>query len=119
MGSRSDVPPVPGVPREGTDLERTVAVTKSTGDGWITAPQVAKLLGLQLNTIYRLIDTGELEAEQGARTVWKRNGQVGERRRVRIRRQAVDDYLERARVKPGELTHLFEPPTGRYLPPRY
>ena len=97
---------------------RSPRVPEPTSDDWITAPAAAKLLGLQLNTIYRLIDTGELAAEQGARTVWKRNGQIGERRHVRIRRQAVDDYLERARVKPGELSHMIPPPTGRYLPPR-
>lgn len=36
------------------------------------------------------------------------------RRAIRIRRQDVDDYIERASVKPGELRHLNPPVEGRY-----
>ena len=59
-----------------------------------------------------MIDRGELPAEVTLPPGPKR------RRSVRLRRQAVYDYLERARVKPGELSHMIPPPTGRYLPPR-
>lgn len=71
------------------------------GPGWITAPQAAKLLGLQLNSVYHLINRGELAAE-----VVLADDLPKRRRSIRVRRQAVDDYLERARVKPGELRHL-------------
>ncbi len=89
-------------------------MSEAAGDDWITAPAAARLLGLTLNSVYNMIDRGALEAEQGARTVWKRNGQVCTRRHVRIRRGAVDEFLERARVKPGSLSHML---TQRKAPP--
>lgn len=64
-------------------------------------------------TVYRLIDTGELEAEQAKVTVYRRDGRVGQRRALRLRRDDIDDHLERARVKPGELAHLVTPGAGR------
>lgn len=85
---------------------------ESNGDDWITVPTAARLLGLQLHTVYRLIDAGDLQGEQAATTVWKRNGQVGKRRSVRLRRRHVADYIDRARIKPGELLHLYRPATG-------
>ena len=88
-------------------------MTVSAGDDWIIAPRAAELLGVTLHTVYALIDRGELEAEVTVPPGPRR------RRSVRLRRTWVDEYIERARVKPGELTHLFEPATGRYLPPRY
>ena len=66
---------------------------------WLTAPQAARLLGVQ----HALIDRGELAAE-----VTRPGDRPKRRRRIRIRPQDVDDYLERARGKPGELRHLHE-----------
>ena len=88
------------------------AMPESNGDDWITAPTAARLLGLQLHTVYRLIDSGDLQGEQAATTVWKRNGRVGKRRSVRLRRRHVAEYIDRARIKPGELLHLYRPATG-------
>ena len=68
---------------------------------WITVPRVAELLGLQQNTVYALIDAGELRAEVELPAGPKR------RRRVLVARSAVDEYLDRARVRPGELRHLY------------
>lgn len=76
------------------------------GDDWISAAKATSLLGLQIHTVYRLIDEGGLCAEQTKVTVWKREGRVGQRRFVRLRREDVNDFIERARVKPGELRHL-------------
>ena len=64
---------------------------------WITPPRVAEWLGLRLRTVHALIDRGELPAE-----IIVGRG----RRNIRVRRRDVDDYLDRARVKPGELRHL-------------
>ena len=44
-------------------------------------------------TLHALIDRGELAAE-----VTRPDDRPRRRRKIRIRRQAVDDYLERARV---------------------
>ncbi len=67
---------------------------------WITVPEAAGLLGVALHTAYDLIDRGELAAEVKVPIGPKRQ------RSVRLRRQDVDAFIERARVKPGELRHL-------------
>ncbi len=72
---------------------------------WITATRAAELLGLRPHTVYALIDSGELDAEVTRPPGPKR------RRRVKLQRSAVGDYLAKARVKPGELRHLYQPPT--------
>ena len=77
-----------------------MAVT--SGGEWLSGPQAAKLLGLQLHTLHALIDRGELSAD----VIPPGNKSTGRRRSIRIQREAVDDFLERARVKPGELRHL-------------
>ena len=68
----------------------------------MTPPAVAKRLGLRLRTVHALIERGDLAAEivpPGKRA-------TGRRRAIRFSREALDDYIERARVKPGELRHL-------------
>ena len=85
-------------------------MTASTGDDWIIAPRAAELLGVTLHSVYALIDRGQLEAEVTIPT-----DRPKRRRSIRLRRSAVDEYLERARVKPGELAHMIPPATGRYL----
>lgn len=82
---------------------------EEAAEDWITVPTAARLLGLRPNSVYRLIERGELEASHGPATIWKRNGQVGERRFHRVSRQAVMDYIERSRVRPGEMRHLLNP----------
>ncbi len=88
-------------------------MSEAAGDDRITVPVAARLLGLQPHTVYALIADGDIAAEQGPPTVWKRNGQTGERRFVSLRRQDIEDltapFIERARVKPGELRHLLGP----------
>ena len=97
---------------EETD-DRPVAVG---GDDWITVPAAAHFLGLQFHTVYRLIESGELG---GVDTYGVRmSGRPRRRRSFRLTRRDVDEYLERARIKPGELRHLVPPATGRYLPTR-
>ena len=77
------------------------------GDEWVTVPMAAKLLGLQLHTVYALIDRGELPAEVTYPPGPKR------RRSVRLRNGDVVDFLRRARLKPGELRHLVATVQGR------
>jgi len=82
---------------------------REAGDDWIMAPEAARLLGLQLHTVHHMIDRGELAAEVSYPTDRPRP-----RRRIRIRRQEVNDCIERSRVKPGELSHLYPEPADRY-----
>src|SRR3954462_13992568 len=58
---------------------------------WMGSPDAARYLGLGLRTLYRLIDVGELPAFQLGRV-------------IRLRRHELDDYLERTRIKPGEIS---------------
>jgi excisionase family DNA binding protein len=78
-------------------------------DDWIMAPEAARLLGVQLHTVHHMIERGELAAEVTYPTARPRT-----RRRIRIRRQEVNDCIERSRVKPGALRHLHPQPSDRY-----
>ena len=79
-------------------------MTKSTGEDWVGVPALAKELGVTMRTIYRILDTGELESYKLGRV-------------IRIKRADVDAYLERVKVQPGELRHLY-PPGENEDPPR-
>ena len=82
---------------------------EAAGDDWIMAPEAARLLGVQLRTVHHMIDRGELAAEVTYPTARPRT-----RRRIRIRRQEVNDCIERSRVTPGHLRHLYPQPSSRY-----
>lgn len=60
---------------------------------WLGTPQVAQELGLTPRTVYALVNRGELVAHRFGRV-------------IRIRREDLDDYLDRSTVKPGSLDHL-------------
>lgn len=47
---------------------------EEAAEDWITVPTAARLLGLRPNSVYRLIERGELEASHGPTTIWKRDG---------------------------------------------
>lgn len=85
---------------------RSSAEAGAARDDWIMAPEAARLLGVQLRTVHHMIDRGELAAE-----VIYPTGRPRTRRRIRIRRQETNDCIERSRVKPGELRHLYPEPT--------
>ena len=72
-------------------------------DDEITVPEAAKLLGLVPRTVRDMINRGELHAEVDRPADLPKH-----RRAIRLRRRDVDDFLERARVRPGELTHLHD-----------
>jgi excisionase family DNA binding protein len=61
---------------------------------WMSSKEAARYIGVALTTLYRLVDAGKLDAYQPARS-------------LRFRLQDLDDYLERTKVKPGTLGHLF------------
>ena len=60
------------------------------------APAAAKHLGLQLRTLYGLINRGELPAYKI-------------RRVIRLQRADVEAYVERCRVQPRTLRHPYPP----------
>ena len=56
-------------------------------------------LGVTLRTVYRLIDHGDIPAYQFGRV-------------IRLRRQELEEFMERSRIQPGELRHLYPPSEG-------
>ena len=69
------------------------------------APAAARRLGIRLVTLYRIIDGGELPAYKV-------------RRVIRLKRADVDGYIERCRVQPGTLGHLYPPGEMAYRRPK-
>lgn len=80
---------------DGSDYDRSVS--KSTGTQWMGTPDVTTYLGLQLRTLYRLIDEGQLPAYKFGRV-------------IRLKREEVEAFVEGARIRPGELRHLYPVP---------
>ena len=60
---------------------------------WLSSPQAAEKLGVSLRTLYKFINDGLLSGYRFGRV-------------IRVRRGDVDLFLERIRIKPGELDHL-------------
>lgn len=68
------------------------------GNTWIGTTETAERLGIGLRTLYRLIDSGELAAYKFGRV-------------IRLKATDVDAYIDGARIRPGELEHLY--PTSK------
>jgi len=69
-------------------------------DPWLSTGEVADRLGVTTRTVYRLVNDGRLEAFR-----------IG--RAVKVRRSEVARFLDAARMKPGELSHLVGGPDDR------
>lgn len=67
-------------------------------DEWMGTVEAAGYLGIVLRTLYRVIDRDQIPAYKFGRV-------------IRLRRADVDAYVERHRVKPGDLAHLY--PDGK------
>ncbi|MGD9796760.1 MAG: helix-turn-helix domain-containing protein [Acidimicrobiia bacterium] len=61
---------------------------------WMSTQEAARRLGVTPRTLYRFVDEGELPAY--------RMGRV-----FRLQQADVDAYIERSRVEPGSLEHLY------------
>ena len=61
---------------------------------WLSTLKAADRLGITPRTLYRFIDRGELPAYRFGRV-------------IRLRLSDVDSYIERCRVEPGSLEHLY------------
>ena len=67
---------------------------------WLSTQAAAARLGITTRTLYRFIDQGELPAY--------RMGRV-----IRLKGDEVDAFIEKSRIKPGELEHLYPEPASR------
>lgn len=73
--------------------------TDMTGSGmtdieWLSSKEAARRLGITQRTLYRLIDEGQLPAYKLGRV-------------IRLQQAEVDAFIEAARIRPGELEHLY------------
>jgi excisionase family DNA binding protein len=64
---------------------------------WISTKDAATYLGVNLRTLYRFIDEGELPAYKFGRV-------------IRLLRADLDVFIEHARIAPGSLEHLYPEP---------
>ncbi|MHB1987823.1 MAG: helix-turn-helix domain-containing protein [Acidimicrobiales bacterium] len=65
---------------------------------WMSTGEVAEYLGVNTRTLYRMIDEGELAAYKFGRV-------------IRLQETDVVAFVERARIAPGSLEHLYPLPT--------
>jgi excisionase family DNA binding protein len=72
-------------------------VVADTPDDLIVAFQAAKLLGVGHQRMYAMVGSGEIPAPRRSGRWW-------------IRRPDLDAALERARVRPGQLSRNTVPP---------
>ena len=61
---------------------------------WLSTRAAADHLGITTRTLYRLIDSGQLPAYKFGRV-------------IRLKESEVEAFVERARIVPGELEHLY------------
>ena len=61
---------------------------------WLSTQDAARRLGVTPRTLYRFIDEGQLPAYRFGRV-------------IRLQRDEVDDFIERCRIQPGSLEHLY------------
>ncbi len=69
--------------------------------GWLSTEDTARRLGLTTRTIYRFVDIGHLPAYRFGRV-------------FRFKASDVDAFIERSRVEPGTLKHLYPDPIPAY-----
>lgn len=55
------------------------------GDGWLSSDETARVLGVTVRTVYRLVDAGRLPAYRFGRV-------------IRFRRHEVDAFIESSRI---------------------
>ena len=61
---------------------------------WLSTADAAKRLGINTRTLYRFIDAGEIPAYKFGRV-------------IRVQADDVETFIEKARVAPGSLEHLY------------
>jgi excisionase family DNA binding protein len=64
---------------------------------WMSTVEAADYLGVNTRTLYRMIDDGGLPAYKFGRV-------------IRLQESDVVAFVERARIKPGSLEHLYPVP---------
>jgi excisionase family DNA binding protein len=71
---------------------------------WMGTREACDRLGVTLRTLYRFIDEGQLPAYKMGRV-------------IRVKGSDVDDFIERMRIAPGTLEHLYPEPRPKAAGP--
>ena len=66
---------------------------------WLSTRDACERLGITLRTLYRFIDEGQLPAYKMGRV-------------IRLQADDIDGFIERMRIAPGALEHLYPEPKG-------
>lgn len=66
---------------------------------WLSTAEAAHRLGITSRTLYRFIDEGQLPAYRFGRV-------------IRLQRGEVDAFIQRSRIQPGTLEHLYPDSVG-------
>lgn len=61
---------------------------------WLSTREAARRLGITTRTLYRLIDSGQIAAYKFGRV-------------IRLQEHEIAEFIERARIEPGALEHLY------------
>jgi excisionase family DNA binding protein len=64
---------------------------------WVSTKEASEFLGVNLRTLYRFIDEGELTAYKFGRV-------------IRLKEDDLSQFVEGARIRPGSLEHLYPEP---------
>jgi excisionase family DNA binding protein len=64
---------------------------------WMGTREACERLGVTLRTLYRFIDEGQLPAYKMGRV-------------IRLQSAELDAFIERMRIQPGSLEHLYPEP---------
>lgn len=65
---------------------------------WMSTKEASRYLGVNLRTLYRFIDEGELPAYKFGRV-------------IRLKEADLATFVESARIAPGSLEHLYPEPS--------
>lgn len=66
---------------------------------WLSTREACERLGVTLRTLYRFIDEGQVPAYKMGRV-------------IRLQAGDITDFIERMRIAPGTLEHLYPEPKG-------
>lgn len=75
----------------------TTAVAMDDEIEWLGTKEAARRLGITTRTLYRLINEGQIPAYKFGRV-------------IRLQSREVDAFIEAARIRPGDLEHLYPHP---------
>ena len=90
-----------GVTEAGTAAMAPAHPSPSDGDEivWLSTQDAARRLGVTPRTLYRFIDEGQLPAYRFGRV-------------IRLQLAEVHAFIERCRIQPGSLEHLYPESVG-------